>query len=386
MAHDATGAWIGLGLGDQGSNIPLLNHRLLKAFPAHSGAVGFGVVDNGNVFTQATAQAVTELSVWLNANEAGHYRTDGIADAAFQWRVGAATRPPVGPVNVPQLPTFITVNGTGSPGPFDWGFAGEVGAALDPRKWYWQPIAYPAATFPMGPSVQAGRAEVNRQISLRPKGTPIGLAGYSQGCLVTDFVWRDDILSPSGMHHDRLADVVAITNFGDPMRAPGICHGNEHAGFPIPAPLDGVPSGGIADVNDLTAAQTPDFLLSCNNDGDLYGSAPVGSPAGAYEQLMFDVVQNFNGPNILAIAMQVIPLLNPAQDITELIASLPTLIGALIGGPVATFLPPNPSNGQIVGFLEALINGGMFVVTGFSAHGDYEKMVPAMVDFVMNAA
>lgn len=288
-------------------------------------------------------------------------------------------------IEPPRRGVFITVNGTGSPGPFDWGFAGEVGAALDDEVWFWQPIAYPAATFPMGPSVQAGRAEVNRQIALRPPGTPIGLAGYSQGSLVTDFVWRDDILNPNGVHHDRLSDVVAITNFGDPMRAVGVCHGNEHAGFPVPAPADGVPTGGISGVNDLTADQTPPFLLSCNNDGDLYGAAPsVASAAGRDEQLIFDIIQNFNGANIVALIKAVVPLLNPATDIAALIESLPTLITTLFGAGV-TSLPSNPSNADIVGFLEALLNGGMFVLSGFGPHGDYEKMVPAMVDFVMQA-
>jgi peptidoglycan hydrolase-like protein with peptidoglycan-binding domain len=376
---DANGHWIGYGLGDTGAQVTEIQHRLIHAYPKNSQAVTLGVTESGT-FDTATEQAVK------NFQQTVGLPVTGIANYATQVRMGAVVPAPAPAPLVPTKPTFITVNGTGSPGPFDWGFAGAVGAALDPSVWYWQPIAYPAATFPMGPSVQAGRAEVVRQIQMRPIGTPLGLSGYSQGSLVTDFVWRDDILNPNGVLHNRVNDVKAIVNFGDPMRAPGICNGNVQAGFPIPAPVDGVPSGGIAGPADLTADQTPDFLMSCNNDGDLYGAAPVGNAAGSDETLMFNLIQNASVNNLLAIALSVIPLLNPAQDIAELIASLPTLILALIPGASGMLsLPTNPSNAQIVGFLEALINGGMFVLSGFGPHGDYQKMVPAMTDYVMAA-
>jgi hypothetical protein len=231
----------------------------------------------------------------------------------------------------------------------------------------------------MGPSVQIGRANMVAAIQANPG--PFALSGYSQGALVTDFVWRDDILSPNGVLNHRLSDCVGIVNYGDPMRAVGISNGNVVAGLPIPKPLDGTPTGGIAGVNNLTAAQTPSFLLSCNNDGDLYGTAPSGPGAGADEQLIFDFIQNITLANILSIAMTVIPLLNPQADIAALVTALPALLIGLIGGG-ATSLPTNPSNVQIVGFIEALMNGGLFVVTGLSAHGDYAKMVGAMCNWL----
>lgn len=310
--------------------------------------------------------------------------------------------------------TLITVNGTGSPDPFGPGFSGELGANIggdaswnrvwheltgDNPRWYWQPIGYPAATFPMGPSVQAGRAQVNQQIGLRPKGTKLALSGYSQGALVVDYVWRDDILNPQGQHHDRLGDVVGIVNFGDPMRCPGVCNGNVHAGFPIPGQLDGFTTGGISGPSDLKPDQTPDFLLSCNNDGDLYGAAPVGDApwttapgVGHDETLIFNLVQNFDGVNLLAFVQEAMTTLGVAMAGGINLGTLISVTEAAIVGALGTGgIPGIPAAGaqtpdHVVAIVEALLNGGMFVMRGFGPHGDYEKYVPAMLDFLNSVA
>ena len=265
-------------------------------------------------------------------------------------------------------PLLLTVNGTGEPDPFGPGFAGDIGRALGFDPWQalqanisgvyydspieWQPIGYPAAVTPMGPSVLAGRAEVNRQISARPVGTPLFLSGYSQGAIVTGQVWAYDILSPAGIHHDRLPDVKGIINFGDPLRCPGVAHGNEVAGQPVPKTLDGVTTGGIAGPADLTPDQTPDFLLSCALDGDLYASAPVGddpwhheAQAGRVETSVYNVIQKAT----------ILDLLQVAEDL---------------------FVP--------IGLVEAIINGLTFAAAGTNApHWKYGPFVPAMVDWIL---
>lgn len=298
---------------------------------------------------------------------------------------------------------MLTVNGMGSPGPWDPGFAGAVGNDLsDPwadvlaefrgPQWAslyrWQPVAYPAQAFPMGPSVRAGVTEVLRLLDLPENQGTFALSGYSEGAMVIDTVWRDHILT--GSHRHRVDDVIGIVNFGDPMRCPGVSNGNLRAGFPIPKKLYGYTTGGISGPNDLKPEETPDFLMSCNNDGDMYVSAPVGdtpwlneTPPGHDETLIFSIVQDFNVANVLAIIKTVIPLLNPMTDMKNLISSLPSLLTGFFGSGT-TALPPNASNGDIVGFIEALLNAGMFfIVTGLSAHGDYQKMVPAMDDWLL---
>lgn len=274
-------------------------------------------------------------------------------------------------------PLFVSVNGTGVPDPFGPGFSADIGRALaNPWNYLvgefwgspaerlynvfdWQPIGYPAAVTPMGPSVLKGRAEVNLQISRRPLGTPLFLSGYSQGAIVTGQVWAYDILDPKGLHHDRLKDVHGIIQFGDPLRCPGIAHGNEVAGFPAPTNRDGQMTGGIAGPADLTAAQTPDFLLSCALDGDLYAACPVGSnpwgksifggskesDVGRVETNIYNIIQKTSVMNIFSIA----------KDI---------------------FAP--------IGSVQAIVNGLTFASAGMNApHWQYAPFVPPMVGWLL---
>jgi hypothetical protein len=268
------------------------------------------------------------------------------------------------------LPILITVNGTGIPDPFGPGFSGDIGRAFAINPWqlvadkldglvtpapplFWQPIGYPAAVTPMAPSVATGRAEVNRQIAMRPKGTPLFLSGYSQGAIVTGQVWVLDVLSPSGVHHDRLSDVKGIIQFGDPLRCPGIAHGNEVAGLPLPKNRDGQVTGGIAGPADLTAAQTPDFLLSCALDGDLYAAAPVGSSpwnsessVGKVETNIYDIIEQPSFLDVISIA----------KDLA---------------------MP--------IGTVEGIFNALLFFGQGTNAaHWKYQPFVQPMVDWILS--
>jgi hypothetical protein len=220
--------------------------------------------------------------------------------------------------------SLFTVGGTNEAGPTDPNqFPVQVSERLMPSGWQlvanqldglatisavrWFPINYPAALYPMAPSVQSGRENLVAEIQAAP-GRFV-LCGYSQGAIVTDVVWSQDILANTGVIHDRLADVAAIFNFGDPLRCPGIANGNLLAGIPLPKELDGVVTGGIAGPADLRPEQTPDFLYSFALDGDLYASAPVGknpwtaeAPAGRVETSIYNVVQQATFIDVVAIA------------------------------------------------------------------------------------
>lgn len=270
-------------------------------------------------------------------------------------------------------PVLYTVNGTGVADPFGPGFAADIGRAISDRwtdVWAqfwggpgniftWQPIGYPAAMFPMRPSIDAGKAELSRLISLQPAGTPIALAGYSQGAIVTGELWRDEILNPAGRHHHRLADVIGIMQFGDPIRCPGIAHGNTIAGLPQPGKLDDEVTGGIAGKNCLTPEQTPDFLLSCALDGDLYAAAPVGAdpwttPAevGKIETAIYDLVLSLGVTSVLEIA--------------EIIADA-------FNHPITT----------CIAMVQAIINGLTFAAAGTNApHWHYDPFIPPIVDWL----
>jgi len=268
-------------------------------------------------------------------------------------------------------PLLLTVQGTGVPDPYGPGFAGDLGRALGlVNPWeaiankldgivapeaavMWQPVGYPAAVFPMGPSVEAGRAELVRQIQLRPAGTPLFLSGYSQGAIVTGRTWALDILASNGVLHNRLPDVRGIIQFGDPLRCPGVANGNQIAGLPMPKNLEGQVTGGIAGPADLTPAQTPDFYLSCALDGDLYSACPVGSSpwtaesrVGDVETGIYNIVESPSFGDVFAVAKDLLM-------------------------PVAT--------------VEGAFNALLFFGQGTNAaHWQYGPFIPALCDWILS--
>jgi hypothetical protein len=286
-------------------------------------------------------------------------------------------------------PVLITVNGTGVPDPFGPGFSADIGRAFAVDPWQvientmegvetptppveWQPIGYEASVFPMQGSIEQGRAEVNRQISFRPKGTPLFFSGYSQGACVTGEVWTKDILPVTGIHHDRLADVKGIIQFGDPLRCPGIAHGNEVAGFPMPKDLDGDITGGIAGPTCLTPDQTPDFLLSCALDGDLYASAPVGPSTGT--TVVSTGAPWKNEPLVGQIETRIYNFI--------LSGSMVTGFMAIVEGIAQEFEYPISNT---IALVHAIFNGIGFAAKGMNApHWQYGPFVPPMVQWILS--
>jgi hypothetical protein len=114
------------------------------------------------------------------------------------------------------------------------------------------------------------------------------------------------------------------------MRSPGIANGNKFAGLPMPKDLDGVITGGISGPEDLTPEQTPDFLLSFANDGDLYASSPQGinheSPAGKVEKLIYDFIQEVTFIDVMAIAEEILKVI--FMPMTSLIPLIQAIINA----------------------------------------------------------
>ena len=55
---------------------------------------------------------------------------------------------------------------------------------LDPQVWDSRKINYPAALWPMGPSIDTGVSMTVAAINNLPSGTPFCLGGYSQGAAV----------------------------------------------------------------------------------------------------------------------------------------------------------------------------------------------------------
>lgn len=194
----------------------------------------------------------------------------------------------------PGVHTLYNACGTG--GTWNVDFTAEIANEVNGKGYYWQGVSYPAATFPMGPSVKQGVEEMVRLIAQKP-GT-FALIGYSQGAIVTCKLWRDEIMNPNGRLHDRLGDIFAHVTFGNPMRCPGIANGNGLAKLPPPENEFGYLTGGIAGPDDLTPWQTMGWHMDFAHNGDLYATCPTGpdpwsneAPPGEMQTGVYKMVQ-----------------------------------------------------------------------------------------------
>ena len=239
----------------------------------------------------------------------------------------------------PAPPSYILDDGTG----YWCGFAsGVVGGLCNAQDGLWASpgVGYPALTLPMWPSVQTGRANLNMQLGwyantyFLQNGSYDGLAilgsAWSQGAMVWCQTFFLDILPPTGTLHYLLPYIYRLYLFGDPMRCPGIAHGNEMAGMPMPPKLDGQTTGGIAGPLDYTVEQAnllaPDgkyLINSFVNQNDLYADSPCGDTpwtslpsAGSVEYLFFKIIMQPSFTDILALAKL---LGKPIGDIEALI-------------------------------------------------------------------
>lgn len=199
------------------------------------------------------------------------------------------------------------------------------GQCLGPRygmNWRFQGVDYPAATFPMRPSVLIGWENLVNLI-LNTPGRFV-LDGYSQGALVVCLVWLNEILNPAGRLHHRLNECDGVYTYGNPMRAPGVAYGNTLIwGHPVPPKVDGYVTGGIAGPANLTPEQClfpaghpkagQPAVFDFANPGDLYADAPVGvnaeSVVGQNETLIYEAIMDFDGKDVFAFAMKMMKLM-----------------------------------------------------------------------------
>jgi hypothetical protein len=266
----------------------------------------------------------------------------------------------------PNPPSFITSDGNGYWCGFASGTAGGLANTQD-GLWAsptyplgWTPnfcgVGYPAVTTPMWPSVQTGRANLNISLGTyatsyyKATGSYEGMrilgSAWSQGVMVWAQTLFLDILPTTGTLHYLLPYIYRMYWYGDIFRCPGIAHGNDLAGIPLPPKLDGQTTGGIGGPLDYTVAQAnllaPDgkFLIySFVNQNDLYADSPCGDTpwtslpsAGSVEYLFFQLIM---------------------QPSLTLFIKLATLLGKPIGD------------------VEALVNTGEFFGAGNNA-GHYQ--------------
>lgn len=146
-------------------------------------------------------------------------------------------------------PVLITASGTGSD---MWtGYPADVAHEVE-DLWYFQPINYRAATWPMGASVDEGVNEgvriVNEEI---PVGTPTSLCGYSQGGMLVSRLLDE---YRSGRLKHRQSELVSGLTFGNPDRE-----------------LD---ADGGRGISNRRIKNTPPWWLDLFDRMDIYGNVP----------------------------------------------------------------------------------------------------------------
>lgn len=315
------GAWVGLGVDDVDPEI-----GRLKTFMRRKFSYAAHLADT-DVFDEQMFTAVYEMQ--------SRYHAQGKLPAPTGI-VNFDTKRVMGFIKVapPALPTLFTVHGT-AVSMWDGPPADTARAVADMYRW--QPVGnYPAKAFPMGPSVDQGRAELIHQIELNPG--PFALAGYSQGAIVTSLVWKYDLSAPNGVLHHRLADCRKIVTWGNPMRQRGYSWGT----------TTGAADNNSHGIADDLLTNTPSFQRDFAHKGDLY--TDVQGESGEFKTAIYKVIMGqrvFSGPDsLLAQVLEVMqsPLL------------------------------------ETVAMFRAIIDAGMFFVRGTGPHVSYS--VQPAVDFL----
>jgi len=288
------GHWVGWYLGDVDPEI-----GELKAFMRRKFSFARRLTKN-DTYDQPTIDAVKKMQ--------SHYGVlvTGILDTTTKRCMGLVRTRDV------TLPTLFTVHGTAQPDPLGPGLPADMARSLL-DVYVWQPIGnYPAQAFPMWPSVQLGVAELRLQINRYPG--PFALAGYSQGAIVTSFVFKQDILNPEGALHHRLPDLMKAVTWGNPMA---------EMGHSFPGDPDQVPGRGIMDDR---LRNTPDWWWDFRHHKDIYTDTPDDDMGEDYTAICKIVMGSgwFMGPNsIIAQVLEVVQ-----RPVPECIAMIQAVVGA----------------------------------------------------------
>lgn len=251
-------------MGDLSPKVADIKAYLRREFPHASG------LNYSELYDERLKAVVANIQILLGLP------ATGVMDYATQRACGYSKPAP------PRKPTLFTVHGTGQPDPLGPGIPADTArAVLD--LYDWQPIGnYPAAPFPMWPSILDGVEELSRQIDQRPG--PFAMAGYSQGAVVVGQVLKHRIMDPAGSLHHRLKDLRKVVFWGNPMRQKGVQHSDEWT-YPTASP----DSHGILD-DRLEGLESAAFeVRDYAHEGDMY-ACNYDTDADEYKRAVCKIV------------------------------------------------------------------------------------------------
>jgi hypothetical protein len=112
-----------------------------------------------------------------------------MAKPVFLYATGTAFVTQVLGANILAIPASSTIVANGKKYFMDYVTNDPFWLMLDNQQWDARKIAYPAAIWPMGVSIDVGVAATKAAINALPSGTPFCLGGYSQGAAVMSNVY-----------------------------------------------------------------------------------------------------------------------------------------------------------------------------------------------------
>jgi hypothetical protein len=329
------GAWVGLGLGDASEEV-----RKVRAFMRRK--FSYAQLPDSSLYDEAMVAAVAEMQRRYNA--LGQLPKDayipGVLNLESRYLMGYLPRPP----KPDTRPLLFTVSGTSVP----WwvGPDADTARAVESR-YLWQPIGFPAAPVPMGPSIAAGRAELATQMERwrnRIQADGCALAGYSQGAIVISETWMQDIRPESGRLHWAKDCVRKAVTWGNPCRERGIVWPDAGA-RPSPATNGGV--------TPTLMDNTPEWWREYAHAGDLYTDCPPDE-SGENRTAIWQVIRNgdlVRGPD--SLIRQVLELQGTldAPKTAEMIGAVKAMLDAIVFFARKTGPHVNYSTSEAVAYL-----------------------------------
>lgn len=337
------GKWVGLGLGDASEEVGKIRDFMRRKFARYAGDLPDTRTAAGVPLFDEPMAAATLIMQSAYADE-GRLKRELV-----NGYIGASTKVVMGYLSATEVdirPMLFTVGGTGVP----WwiGPDADLARALE-SSYKWQPVGYPAAPFPMGKSISAGKERLRLDMEAHRaqiERNGFAMAAFSQGAIVIGEVWEEDIKPVNGRLHWAYRHFLKAVTWGNPMREIG-------RAWPDPgAPVASPTSGGVTP---RLMVDTPDSWRDYAHQGDFYTEVEPDQ-AAENKRAVWAIIRGqdvFKGPD--SILAQVLEVLGVRKDARLLF--------------------------EAIGIVRALLDTGMFfVVRRTTPHLNYD--IRPAIDFL----
>lgn len=334
------GQWVGWGLGDSHPEVRKLRAHMRRKF---SYAKGLADTD---LYDQEMVAAVTEMqSRYRAANQlaVGKY-TPGIINFATKVAMGFVPAPP----KRDMRPVLFSVCGTGVP----WWVGPDADTARAVESQYrWQPTGYPAQAIPMGPSISAGKAELEKQFDIHRQqviACGAALLGYSQGAIVVSELFMEQIRPENGRLHWAYPHIKKACMWGNPCRQKGRVY-PDAGGPPSPPDHQGVTPNLMTD--------TPSWWREYAHKNDLYTDVPSNDESGENRTAIWQLIRDgdiMRGPDsLLRQVLELGGIVRDADMISETTGMVKAMLDALIFFGKQTQPHVNYSTAEAIAYLRS---------------------------------